>query len=107
MALIQITLFNSPNFIEDIQLDGSLYQLAVKWNTRSNSWLFDLFTSDDIPLIYGHRLVINYPLLYNLQYDRRMPQGLLFIVSPSDLHRPIRRNDFEDGKMVLLYDEVA
>lgn len=73
---------DSPRWTMDVQLSGQVYTFSAHWNTRSKTWVIDMDTVDGVRLLYGVRVVLDYPLLPEWRTDE-MPPGELFVVDPS------------------------
>lgn len=100
----QIPFPDFPAWQEDIALDGNVYTLAARWNTRSKSWGFSISTVDGDPLITSIRLIQSWPLLFGYRYVDRIPPGefLIICLTAGCVHDP-GRFDFRDGNFRLLY----
>jgi hypothetical protein len=70
-------------FTFDIEIDGRLYNWEVYWNEREETWYFDLFDEDQIAIITGVKLVINYNLLSSYA-DARIPAGAIMFLNEND-----------------------
>lgn len=97
MSIRTIVFPNFPAWVQDVALDGKIYTLAARYNTRMRSWLLDIETSDGVHLIDGLRLVLNERLLEPQRYDPRLPPGELLVVSPSGAAR-------HDPDLVSMYN---
>lgn len=61
---MQIIPFKEPsNWKEQIELDGVIFVLEFTWNALNEFWVMDIFNRDEIPIIYGIKIVPSYPLL--------------------------------------------
>ena len=58
---------SSSDFVEQIELDGTIYRLRFTWNVRNEVWYMDISDKDGNPLILGLALVANYLLLEGYQ----------------------------------------
>ena len=61
-----------------LTLDSVLYQLALRYNERAESWVLDLFTVDGEALLLGTRVVPAWNLLWR-GTDPRLPPGILML----------------------------
>ena len=89
-----------PSFRERVQLDGVAFQFKFRWNTRMQSWFFDVEDEDGVVLVYARRAVIDWELLSQVRHVDGVPPGfiLAFDTTLRDL-RPLL-DDF--GTRVLL-----
>lgn len=54
---------NLPSYDEQIQLDGVLYTLQVKWNVRYSTWFLTVLDGNaDTVLVGGKAIRANFPL---------------------------------------------
>lgn len=61
---MQIIPFKEPsNWKEQIQLSGVIFVLEFTWNALNEYWVMDIFNRDELPIIYGIKIVPNFPLL--------------------------------------------
>lgn len=44
-------------------LDNIQYSLVFRWNAMNEYWVMDILTSEQVPVIFGVKLVTNYNLL--------------------------------------------
>lgn len=92
-------------FTQTVDLDGSLYSLAFRWNARDERWMLDVLSAG-APIISGVKLVTGDEDL--LGRDRRiagLPPGRLFVDDLDDLGRDPNEDLF--GDRVLLKYETA
>lgn len=94
-----------PNYSFQCDLDGTTYDLALRWGDREECWFFTLSTVDGTVLLAGRRLAVGSPLLRGFR-DPRLPPGELMAVDTSG-------NDLEAGqtdlgaRVLLMYTEAA
>lgn len=61
---MQIIPFKEPSsWREQIELSGVIYFLELTWNALNEFWGMSIYSRDEIPIIYGIKIVPNYPLL--------------------------------------------
>lgn len=109
MAVRVIAFPPGPAWVQDVALDGRIYTLAARYNTRARTWVMGIQSSDGIPLIDGLRLVLGERLLGPQRYDPRLPPGELLVVAVSgDSHGDPGRDDIgPERAMRLVYMEAA
>lgn len=107
MALI-IPIKDNPNHTILIDIDSKIFKLYFKYNTRANFWSMDIYTEDDLILIYGVKIVANYPILF-YHKNSAFPSGD-FICEIADKSATIKRDSFSSGAAKLLFltkDEIG
>lgn len=70
----------SSSFVQDIELNGELFNLLISWNARQEAWYFDIRDSDKNNIIAGIRLVPSYLLLFQFQYNQNLPKGDFYLL---------------------------
>lgn len=90
-----------PSQTLTLGLDGVLYQLALRYNERAESWSLDLFTVDGEPLLLSVRLVPNWNLLWR-GTDPRLPSGSLLLHDRTGAGEPPGPQDL-GARHTLLY----
>lgn len=102
---LEIPFPSGPAWSMELTLDGRVYTMRGKYNTRSDQWVVDILSRERQPLLLGLRLVLNYPLLL-ANYDERLPRGQLFVVDPAgSANADPGRLDFKD-RLRLVYEPV-
>lgn len=77
MSVVTLPLRNDlPHYTFQAELDGVTYGFELWWNDRAETWFMSLFTSDDLPIAVGLRVVVDWPLGIRC-VDARMPPGVL------------------------------
>lgn len=103
---MQIIPFKEPsNWKEQIELSGVIFVLEFTWNALNEFWVMNIFNRDEEPIIYGIKLVPNYPLLEAYTVFGK-PEGEIIcqnIVGGADI---IRRFDMSQ-KFELIYYELG
>lgn len=102
---MQIIPFKEPaSWREQITLDGVIFVLDFKWNALNEFWAMSIFNRDLVPLIYGIKIVPNYPLLAQYTFVGK-PAGEIIcqnIVGGVDV---IRRFDMAQRFELIYYSE--
>jgi hypothetical protein len=63
MALIEIPTRSDLKAYEfQIELDGVVYTLSIRWNQRMGRWIMDIADADGVDLLNGIPLLTNIPL---------------------------------------------
>ena len=64
MAVLEIPFdTNIPHYTQQTELDGKTYNLEFEFIERENFWMLHIADQDGCPLIYGIKLVHDWPLL--------------------------------------------
>ncbi len=50
-------------------LNQTAYNFTFRYSTREACWYFDIFTTDNLPVILSTKLVVNYPMLDDFRLD--------------------------------------
>ncbi len=79
-----------------IELEGVVFFFSFQFNTRDNSWFFDLSDIDGDPIRQGVKCVTNFPLL-RLDASADRPEGELFVVDTTGQDRRATLDDLGDG----------
>lgn len=64
-------------------LDDREYAFAFRWNNRTQTWVFDLATTDGVELLTGRRVLLGNDLLRYCVAPQR-PPGVLAAVARDD-----------------------
>ena len=101
MATVALPLEPSiPNYRVGTTLDGVVYLLDVRWNSRDEAWFLDLLAEDETPIVRGIRVVLG-ALLGSRSADPAFPPGVLIA---SDLAGTGTDPGFDDlGQRVKVY----
>jgi len=91
-------------YIENVELNGSVFRLEIAWNTRGQRWYLSILTSDGEMIVAGIPLVVDTPLI-NRFADRRLPYGLLMMVDTTGQGREPEQEDLGD-RVRLIFGTV-
>ena len=106
MALIQLPLRNDvPAFSFQTDLDGTTYSFKFRYNSRSDRWIFDILTANEIPIISGVPVLTGTSLLKRFESDL-LPEGDLFVLNKEDESASPGRNDLQENAFIL-YNEAV
>lgn len=102
---MEIIPFKEPsNWKMQITLEGEIFILEFTWNALNEFWSMDIYTRNEVPLIYGITIVPDYPLLSTYTVEG-MPKGEIIcqnIVNGDDI---IRRYDMSQKFELVYYAE--
>lgn len=103
--MIQISMYDANDFVENVILDGETYKLHFGWNPYSKGWSMDMRNEKNEDLVRGISVVPNFPLIH--QHRRiNLPDGELLAVvanAVNPANQNIGRQDFLNGKFSLVY----
>lgn len=91
-------------FVEQVDLDGRVYDLAFRWNARDVHWFLDV-GRDGVVLIAGVKLVNSTDLLGQFGRIENLPPGILSIEDLDDADADPDDENFGD-RVQLVYEEV-
>lgn len=103
MAILEIPKLPSSNYEFRIDLEGSTYNLSLKYNKRENRWYLNIKDEQDNPIVMGIKMVLNTSLVERFQ-DDRLPPGTLFLLNQTDINVDPGLEDF-GTEIILLYEE--
>lgn len=94
---------NSDNaaYYETVNINGTSYRLFFNWNSKDSAWYLSFLTTNNISIVSGIKLVVNYELINDYK-DSGLPKGFLIAFDVLNTGEPVGRNDL--GKRIkLLY----
>ena len=75
--MLVLPVFQVPCFSYRISLDGAEYKLRFRWQDRTSSWYFDLWSASGVPLISGRRVGVNWPLDFGKRSELIYPGSIM------------------------------
>lgn len=75
---------NRARWFSDIALDGQLYRLAFNWSVREDAWYLSIYTTSDVLILAGVKLVVQYRLLQQYHAITGMPPGDIIVADIQD-----------------------
>lgn len=100
---MQLIPFKQPSqWRSAINLDNIQYNLSFRWNAMNEYWVMDITTSEDVPVIFGVKLVTNYNLLAQYSMDAK-PPGDVVCQNIVGGWEPIRRYDMGQVDELVYY----
>lgn len=102
MATIVISVVNDRmTYTQQTKLDGSVYQLAFRWNSRAGRWFMDISSAAGVALASGICLLSGVPLTYRRRETTSgMPPGHFLVYDETGAGRSPDLTTF--GKEVKL-----
>ena len=104
--MIQISMIDANDFVEQVTLENEPYKLHFSWNDYSQQWTVDVRTMQNEDIVRGIAVVPNYPLFLQQKRATGLPRGeLLAIVVDADKadNQTIGRKSFVNGQYSLVY----
>ena len=93
------------NYRFRIDLDGTTYTLAIRYNTRENRWFLDVATAAGVLILSGIKVLLNVNLIERFAQSE-LPPGNLFILN-SDEDSEVEPGLLDFGvNTLLLYEEA-
>ncbi len=87
------------NFSQQITLDSQLFIFEFLWNERAEQWDMSVLDINEVPLVEGIKLVLNYSL-FDQWVDRGLPPGELYAIDTTGEEEKITRNNL--GPIIVL-----
>ena len=87
-----------------VQLDGAVYQVRLRYNTRAGHWALDLADAVGTPLLSGMAIRLGVDLLAQFS-DDRFPPGKLFAMNWVNAYAEPDRDNFGTD-VALIYQEA-
>lgn len=94
-----------PSYEFQLDLEGSLYTFRFRFNRRMERWIMDVLDENDLPLILGTPLHIDWDLLRRFQ-NEGLPPGNFYLVDESGEGKPATRETM-GGDHKLFYIEAG
>lgn len=101
-VLIVPTSPDEPNYVQYTQLDGVVYQLNFRYNSRENTYRFDIALDDGTRVRDGVKIVCGISLLNPARWNPLCPKGILLAVPQNADDSPPGLGDLGEGRRVLL-----
>ena len=104
--MIEISMIDANDFVEQVTLEGDPYKLHFSWNDYSHQWTVDVRTMQNEDIVRGIAVVPNYPLFLQQKRAATLPRGelLAIVVDASKAENQIiGRKLFVDGSFSMVY----
>ena len=92
----------------DVDLDGVTFRLQFKFNDRDSAWYMSIFSTADVELRTGIKVVSDWTLLRLWQEIQLRPAGEMIATTQGDIARPALVDEL-GAEVVLTYldeDEI-
>lgn len=106
MALLKIaTRADFPSYSQRVELDGTIYNLIIRYNERMTRWILDIQDQEEIDILIGIPMLTGVPLLQ--QYAKNdLPPGDFLLLHRDGTDINAEREDLGDS-VNLFYQEAA
>jgi hypothetical protein len=106
MAYIELPIAeDTPHQSFSVQLEGTVYQVRLRYNTRAGHWALGLADAAGIVLLSGVAVRLGVDLLSQYK-DDRFPPGKLFAMNWVDQYQEPGRDNLGTD-VSLIYEESA
>ena len=106
MATVLIPLdAETPDYTEQVTLDGTVYTLRFRWSVREESWYMDVLTAVEEPIRLGIKVVPYWSLGRNVP-DPRFPPGVFSVWDTGGTDEAPGEHDL-GGRVIILYTEAS
>lgn len=76
------------NYSQLVTLDGTVFRLTFRYNSRDEAWYFSVHTEAGVPVREGMKLIPNYVLMRLLAPTENTPAGKFVLVDTRALPIP-------------------
>ena len=101
--MIKISMVDKNSFVETVMLDDTSFRLRFNWNDYSGFWTVDICDNNNVDIVNGIVVVLNFPLLQQYRRHADLPDGELLAVVNDSTVSSITRDDFINGKVSMIY----
>jgi len=103
---VTIPFSNTPFSFVDVPIQGFVYRFRYKYNARFDYWALGIYTTQDVVLIEGLKIVLNYNIVSSY-VDRDLPEGKIIAIRVSGTTERITKDELLDGRVLLSFFEEA
>jgi hypothetical protein len=105
---VEFSLSSLPTYTLRVDLDEVEYRVDMRYLERTDSWMLDLYTSDDVAIKIGVPCLLGVRILKGCTHANRPPGDLVFVDSEG---RGVEAGQSDIGSRVTLVyltaEEVA
>jgi len=94
-----------PAYEERVVIDGTPYRLRFRWNSREESWAFDILTTAGVVLRAGIKVQVDWALLKR-SHRGDLPDGDILSIDTSGAGSPPGVDELGD-RVILVYTTEA
>lgn len=106
MALFKLPVRSDiPSYEFRVDLEGTTYTFAFRFNERMERWVMDVKTENNIPILLGLPVLIGTDFFVRFQSDS-LPPGQLFIINLKANFTEADRDAF-GSDVITLYNESS
>ena len=97
----------STRYIITTDLNGSAFRLRFHWNSREAAWYMDILNTDDVLILSGIKLVVNYSLIRQYPAIQELPKGefILFDLEANDQTGGVTIENFGRRYQLLFFTD--
>lgn len=95
---------NNAQFREEIELDGTSYILAFKWNALNEYWSMNILDRDENPIALGLKIVTQWNITGQI-IQTGMPLGDILCQNIVGGFEKIQRYDVGETNELVYYEE--
>ena len=100
---MQIIPFKEPaQWAAQITLSNVIFNLEFKWNALNKYWVMNIFDRNNIPILYGAKIVTNYDITAQF-VAAGMPTGNILAQNIIGLWNDIERFDMGQTTELIYY----
>lgn len=98
--------FNSPSFQQTVVLERTVYNFAINYNVRDESWYLSIYDKGQNPLLLGRRLVVDaYTNILDSIYGDDKPSGRLLVNAIDDNTEITRQNMGTEVQLIYVSED--
>ena len=99
--------WKAANKVFTVSLDGTRYQLRLRWNRRAVTWSFSILTGDGVPIVEGLPVHVNWSFLDSWRHLQTLPTGDLICICTDQTEVSPARYELGQGRRVRMFYEPA
>jgi hypothetical protein len=100
--MIQISIYDSPDFTQTLVFDGKSYDVWLQWNGRDESWRMSLGRSGQSKRC-RFKVTNGIDLLAPYRAYEDTPDGYIYCVDVEKVYGRVSKQELIDGRFALLY----
>lgn len=102
--MVAIPFSDTASFTQEVTLDGTPFNLKLVFNTRGEFWTLSISDVENVVIVSGIKLVLDFALLTAYQHIVALPPGNLIVNDPSgNRDRPAFGDFTGDRGLELIY----
>lgn len=101
--MLSIPVLSEPHVDLSVNLDGTDYDLSLRYNQREQRYYLSIYTSEGEEIAKGAPLVCRWPLFRNQTAETRLPPGKLIVLANGADETPPAIGEIGPGKRCELF----